>query len=70
MGSYYAPRWEMYIEEILSCIEDGREYDQAAFFGRLTEFEKSWAVCDDEIEYKDPVCPVQLSHILIERYGL
>ena len=70
VGSYYAPRWEMYIEEILSCIEDGREYDQAAFFGRLTEFEKSWAVCDDEIEYKDPVCPVQLSHILIERYGL
>ena len=68
--SYCVPRWEMYISEILSCIENGREYDQAAFFERLTEFEKSWAISDDTIEHKVPVCPIQLSHLLIERYGL
>ena len=68
--SYYAPRWEMYIAEILSCIEDGREYDQAAFFERLSEFEKSWAASDDPIVYNDPVCPVTLSREIISRHGL
>ena len=70
MESYCAPRWEMYIEEILSCIEESREYDQAAFFERIARFEKSWAASDDPIEYKDPVCPVTLSRELIFRYGL
>ena len=68
--SYYAPRWEMYIAEILSCIEDGSEYDQAAFFERLSEFEKSWAASDDPIVYNDPVCPVTLSREIISRHGL
>lgn len=68
--SYCAPRWEMYIAEILSCIEDGREYDQTAFFERLTEFEKSWAVSDDPVVYNEPVCPVTLSREIISRYGL
>ena len=68
--SYCAPRWEMYIEEILSCIEEGREYDQKAFFKRLAEFEKSWAATDNPIEFKDPACPVTLSREFISRYAL
>ena len=70
MASYCAPRWEMYIDEILDCIENGREYDQTAFFERLTEFEKNWAVSDDPIDYQDPVDPVALSRELILKYAL
>ena len=70
MASYCAPRWEMYIDEILSCIEEGREYDQAAMFERLTEFEKNWAASDDPVDYKDPVDPVALSRELISKYAL
>ena len=70
MASYCAPRWEMYIDEILSCIEEGREYDQAAMFERLTEFEKNWAASDDPIDHKDPVDPVALSRELILKYAL
>ena len=70
MESYCAPRWEMYIDEILSCIEEGREYDQEALFERLTGFEKDWAASDDVIDYKEPTCPVELSRKLIIKYGL
>lgn len=70
MASYCAPRWEMYIDEILSCIEEGREYDQATMFERLTEFEKNWAASDDPIDHKDPVDPVALSRELILKYAL
>lgn len=70
MESYCAPRWEMYIDEILSCIEEGREYDQAALFERMAEFEKAWAASDDAIDYKEPADPVEMSRALIARYGL
>ena len=70
MESYCAPRWEMYIDEILACIEEGREYDQAALFERMAEFEKAWAASDDAIDYKEPVDPVELSRELISKYGL
>ena len=70
MYSYCAPRWEMYIDEIISCIEEGREYDQKSFFDRLSEFEKKWVISDDAIEYKEPACPVELSREIISRYGL
>ena len=70
MKSYCIPRWEMYIEEILLCIEEGRKYDQAALFDRLSIFEKEWAASDNEIEYRNPSCPVGLSRELISRYGL
>ena len=70
MESYCAPRWEMYIDEILACIEEGREYDQVALFERMAEFEKEWAASDDAIDYKDPVDPVELSRLLIFRYRL
>ena len=70
MYSYCAPRWEMYIDEIILCIEEGREYDQKSFFERLSEFEKKWVISDDAIEYKEPACPVELSREIISRYGL
>ena len=70
IDSYYAPRWKMFIEEILSCIREGRVYDEKAFFERLDVFEEDWAVNDREFVCRDPVDPVNLSHEIIERYSL
>ena len=53
--SYYAPRWEMYVEELISCLKEGREYDQTAFFEKLTAFENTWAVEGCNISYREPV---------------
>ena len=70
IDSYYAPRWKMFIEEILSCISEGREYDEKAFFERLDAFELDWAVNDREISYREPVDHIALSHEIIDKYGL
>ena len=53
--SYYAPRWEMYVEELISCLKEGREYDQIAFFEKLTAFENTWAVEGCNISYRESV---------------
>ena len=68
--SYYAPRWKEYTERILQCIQEGKEYDQASFFGWCEEFEREWAANDAEITYNEPVDPVKLSRELLSKYGL
>ena len=70
VDSYYAPRWKMYTDEILSCLKEGREYDEDAFFERLDEFEKNWAACDQHIRYREPSDHISLSNEIINRYGL
>lgn len=68
--SYYAPRWKEYTERILQCIQEGKEYDQASFFGWCEEFEHEWAANDVEITYNEPVDPVAFSEELLLKYGL
>ena len=68
--SYYAPRWYMFLDEILTCIREDREYDQKAFFERLDEFELDWALNDREIDYRQPCDYIEISKKIIEKYGL
>lgn len=70
IDSYYAPRWRMFIEEIISCIDEGREYDQNAFFERLTVFEDEWAEKEPDISFREPGDHVAMSHAFLDKYGL
>lgn len=70
LESYCIPRWEMFIEEITGCISEGREYDETAFFERLTEFEDAWAKEGGDVVYREPVDYKELSYEIIEKYGL
>ena len=70
LKSYYAPRWQMFVEELISCVNEGREYSQDVFFARLTEFENQWAANEQNIEYNQPVDYIMLSKELLRKYKL
>ena len=70
VSSYCAPRWDMFFDEIIECMETGKEYDQEEFFRKCEVFEDQWAENEQEITLKDAVDPVELSKSLIERYLL
>lgn len=40
VSDYYAPRWKMFISEVLSCLQNGKQFDQKAFNARMNEFER------------------------------
>lgn len=66
--SYCAPRWEKFTEELVSCIEEEKEYDQEAFFEWCNRFEDAWAQNEKNIKYKQPCDPVLLSHELVQKW--
>lgn len=41
VSSYYAPRWEMFIDEVTACLREGRAFDQAALNARIDGFEEA-----------------------------
>ena len=66
--SYYAPRWDMYINELASCLEEGREYDQDKFFKQLEEFENNWAMNGGSNLEHGPMDAYALSKELAEKW--
>jgi hypothetical protein len=60
----------MFVEELISCINEGREYSQDVFFARLTEFENQWAANEQNIEYNQPVDYIMLSKEILRKYKL
>ena len=69
LDSYCKPRWEMFIEEILLCMREKRQYDEKAFFEKLTEFENRWAAEEQQITYRHPSDHMKLSSDFITKYG-
>ena len=43
IGEYYYHRWQMYVNEVIDCVQQGKEFDQKAFDARLMQYELSWA---------------------------
>lgn len=41
--SYYFPRWEMFIDDVISSVVDGKQFDQKAFNAKCYEFERNVA---------------------------
>lgn len=58
----------MYVDEIISCIEEGREYDQKAFFEHLTEFENAWAAEETLQDFRPSTDHMGLSRMLMAKY--
>lgn len=68
VSSYCAPRWARFVEELLLCLEEGREYDQTAFFEWCEAFEDNWAINGADIQYCQPSDPLTLSKFLAEKW--
>ena len=58
----------MYVEELISCLKDGREYDQTAFFKQLEEFENNWAMNGGSTLDHGPMDPYQLCLEMAEKW--
>ncbi len=68
--SYYKPRWMMFCDDIIAAIEDGRPVSETNFDHRLRFHEINWTEpARTRIEYNTPGDPVELSRIIIEKYG-
>ncbi len=62
-STYYAPRWKMFTDKVISNVKAGRKFDEKAFVKELDIYERQWAkstkpmpVYDHSIPAVDVVC--------------
>ncbi len=69
-ATYYAPRWNMFIDSVVSALSDNRTFDADAFFKKSREFENAWIEpCQFVAETADPVDDKSVSEKMYRKYA-
>lgn len=70
LTSFYARRWKLFTDTALETLRAGKEFDDKAFMGRITDFENAWVADDTPVRCPEAADPRVLSRALIEKYQL
>jgi len=68
MKGYYKERWVRFIEELFSCIDEGRPYDDNAFYPKLLEFGMQWNEDTTPYTTQPEGDIIELSKHVLEKY--
>ena len=69
IGNYYHTRWQMYVDEITACVQQGREFNQKEFDKRVFQYELQWAERHDTITIPKVNDVLSFSRHLAEKYA-
>jgi len=44
-GDYYYNRWSMFMQDVITAVASGKDFDQGAYNAKCKVFEKDWQNC-------------------------
>lgn len=68
VSDYYAPRWEMFIDDVVAAVKEGKDFDQKTFHQKVTEFEIGWVKSDKQYIYEPEGDSVEIARELMNKY--
>lgn len=68
VSGYYAPRWEMFIDEVIHSVSAGRPFNADAFHQRVTQFEIDWTKSHEHYSSEPTGNPVEIASLLMNKY--
>ena len=57
--SFYAPRWQLFADALITSLEQRSPFDEAAFKAQIHNFEEEWRRSTSPIEYTVPTRPLK-----------
>ena len=54
VSTYYAPRWQLFIERTTQAARQGLKFDQQTFDKEIRDFECQWAEASHTLTYPTP----------------
>ncbi len=67
--SYYAKRWEMFIDRVIAAAENGKKFDGDEFYTASRDFENAWIEPSNEIEYFEPLDGMKVAREMYDKYA-
>jgi alpha-N-acetylglucosaminidase len=68
MGTYYAPRWNMFLDEVIKSSQNGVQFDSENFLEKTSQMEWDWAHCNSEFTTNPTNNTVKISKFLLYKY--
>lgn len=68
INTYYTLRWEMFIDKVISSVEQGKEYDDSLLKDKFSEFEWNWALNKDKFQSEPSENSIEIAEQLIMKY--
>lgn len=68
-ATYYAPRWELFIHEVIESAEMGKTFDADAFHKRVTDLEAEWVTRRDTFTAVAQQSPRYVVGRIINKYN-
>lgn len=68
VSDYYAPRWEMFINDVVGAVVEGREFDRKGFHEKVTQFEIDWVKSDRQYISEPEGDSVEIARELMNKY--
>lgn len=68
VSTYYAPRWQLFIERVTEAARTGRKFDQQAFDREIRAFECRWADASHPISFPAAGDAVKTARELAAKY--
>ncbi len=68
LSSYYAPRWQLFIQRVTEATKAGRSFDQTAFDREIRDFECRWADASYPLTYPQAEDALATAHALAAKY--
>lgn len=68
VSDYYAPRWEIFISDVVGAVVEGREFDRKGFHEKVTQFEIDWVKSDRQYISEPEGDSVEIARELMNKY--
>ncbi len=65
---FYKKRWEMLITAVIQAAEKNKEFDEKAFFDKVTQFEWEWTQGNELYSSEPNGDAIEISRALIQKY--
>lgn len=69
MKSFYAARWEHFINNVINCLTAGTEFEEKAFYKTITAFEDEWTRRRAPLQREPEGDACLISTTLLEKYA-
>lgn len=65
---FYKKRWSMFIEDVITALENNREFDEAKFHEKVTQFEWTWTLENEKYAAESEGDAIEIGQELIRKY--
>jgi len=68
-GDYYYSRWTMFVQDVITAVSSGKDFDQGAFNAKCLNYEKSWQNSKTTYPTTGAGNTIAVARSLADKYG-